>query len=61
MRAKEVVWPLNKVAGVACRHLQEFQEVKCCPNKKVRAQRPQWKPLDTGFVKANFDGAIFED
>ena len=36
-------------------------QVRHCPNKKVRAQRPRWKPPDTGFVKANFDGAIFED
>ena len=57
----EVVWPLNKVAGVARRHLQEFQQVQRYPNKKVRAQRPQWKPPDAGFVKANFDRAIFED
>ncbi|KAK9997522.1 hypothetical protein SO802_022208 [Lithocarpus litseifolius] len=61
MRVGEVVWPLNKVAGVAHRHLQEFQQVWRCPSKKVRAQRPRWKPLDTGFVKANYDGAIFED
>ena len=41
--------------------MQEFQQVWCYPNKKVRAQRSRWKPPDTGFVKANFDGAIFED
>ena len=41
--------------------MQEFQQVRCCPRKKVRAQRSRWKPPDTGFVKANFDGAIFED
>ncbi|KAK9997071.1 hypothetical protein SO802_021757 [Lithocarpus litseifolius] len=57
MRVEEVVWPLNKIAGVARRHLQEFQLVQCCPSKK----RPRWKPPDSGFEKANFDGAIFED
>ena len=41
--------------------MQEFQQVRQCPNKKVCAQRPRWKPPDTGFVKANFDGAFFED
>ena len=41
--------------------MQEFQQVWCYPSKKVRAQRSRWKPPDTGFVKANFDGAIFED
>ena len=56
-----MVWPLNQVAGIAQRHLQEFQQVRRCPSKKVHAQRPRWKPPDTGFVKANFDGAIFED
>ncbi|KAL0009143.1 hypothetical protein SO802_010645 [Lithocarpus litseifolius] len=61
MRVEEVVWPLNKIAGVARRHLQEFQLVRRCPSKKVCAQRPRWKPPDSGFVKANFDGAIFED
>ncbi|XP_075665643.1 uncharacterized protein LOC142635354 [Castanea sativa] len=57
----EVVWPLNKVAGVARRQLQEFQQVHHCPSKKVRARRPPWKSPDAGFVKANFDGTIFED
>ena len=57
----EVAWPLNKVIGVVRRHLQEFQQVHHCPSKKVRARRPRWKPPDVGFVKANFDGAIFED
>ena len=52
---------MNKVIGVARRHLQEFQQVHHCPSKKVRARRPWWKPPDVGFVKANFDGAIFED
>ncbi|XP_075633396.1 uncharacterized protein LOC142605854 [Castanea sativa] len=35
LRVGEVVWPLNKVAGVARRHLQEFQQVRRCPNKKA--------------------------
>ncbi|KAK9993043.1 hypothetical protein SO802_022746 [Lithocarpus litseifolius] len=61
LRVEEVVWPLNKIAGIARRHLQEFQSVRRCPSKKVCAQRPRWKPPDSGFVKANFDGAIFED
>ena len=56
-----MVWPLNQVVGIAQRHLQECQQVRRCPSKKVHAQRPRWKPPDTGFVKANFDGAIFED
>ena len=43
--------------GVICRSSSKFGDV----SKKVRAQRPRWKPPDTGFVKANFDGAIFED
>nr|XP_023880462.1 uncharacterized protein LOC111992841 [Quercus suber] len=47
------VWPLNQVASIVRLHLQEFQPVPRCPSKKVN--------LDTGFVKANFDGAIFED
>ena len=49
------------MAGVARRLLQEFQQVRRCPSKKVHAQRPRWKPPNTSFVKANFDGAIFED
>ncbi|XP_075633589.1 uncharacterized protein LOC142606070 [Castanea sativa] len=61
LRVGEVVWPLNKAASVARHQLQEFQQVRRCPSKKVRARRPPWKPPDTGFVKANFDGAIFED
>ena len=61
LRVGEGLWPLNKIAGVARRHLQEFQQVRHCPSKKVRAQRPQWKPPDAGLVKVNFDGAIFED
>ena len=61
LQTGEVVWPLNQLAGVVRRHLQEFQQVWRCPSKKVRAQRPRWKPPDMGFVKANFDGAIFKD
>ncbi|KAK7839398.1 hypothetical protein CFP56_018063 [Quercus suber] len=61
LQVGEVVWPLNKVAGIAHHHLQEFQQVCHCPSKKVRVRRPWWKPPDAGFVKANFDGAIFED
>ncbi|KAL0007150.1 hypothetical protein SO802_008652 [Lithocarpus litseifolius] len=61
VRVGEVVWPLNKVVGVAHCHLQDFQQVCRCPGKKVRARRPRWKPPDVGFVKENFDGAIFED
>ena len=57
----EGVWPLNKISGVARRHLQEFQQVRHCPSKKVCAQRPRWKPLDAGLLKVNFDGAIFDD
>ena len=57
----EGVWPLNKIAGVARCHLQEFQQVRRCPSKKVRAQRPRWKPPDVSLVKVNFDGVIFED
>ena len=51
-----MVWLLNKFIGVARHHLQEFQQVRRCPSNKVRAQRPRWKPLDAGFVKAKFDG-----
>ena len=57
----EGVWPLKKISGVAQRHLQEFQQVRHCPSKKVCAQRPRWKPLDAGLLKVNFDGAIFDD
>ena len=61
LRVGEGVWPLNKIAGVARRHLQEFQQARHCPNKKVRTQRSQWKPPDTGLLKVKFDGAIFDD
>ena len=57
----EGVWPSNKVVGVAWHHLQEFQQVRRCPSKQVCAQRPRWKPPDTGLLKVNFDGAIFDD
>ena len=52
---------MNKVAGVAHQYLQEFQLARQCPTKKLRPRRPQWKPLDVGYIKTNFDGAIFED
>ena len=52
---------MNKVAGVARQYLQEFQRARQCPTKKVRPRRPQWKPPDAGYIKTNFDGAIFED
>ena len=57
----ERVWPLNKIAGVARHHLQEFQQARRCPSKKVHAQRPRWKPPDAGLLKVNFDGAISDD
>ena len=56
----EGVWPLNKIAGVAQHHLQEFQQVQRCPSKKVHAQRPRWKPFDASLLKVNFDGVIFD-
>ena len=52
---------MSKVTGVARCHSQDFQQVCHCPSKKVCSRRPQWKPPDAGFVKADFDGAIFED
>ena len=61
LRVGEGVWPLNKITGVARRHLHALQPVRCCPSKKVRAQRPRWKPLDAGLLNVNFDGAIFDD
>ena len=61
LRVGEVVWPSNKIAGVAQHHLQEFQQVQHYPSKKVHAQRPRWKPPNADLVKVNFDGAIFED
>ena len=60
MRVGEEVLPLSEVAGVAHQQLQEFQQVRLCPSKKVRSKRPRWKPPDAGFMKANFEGAIFE-
>ena len=27
----------------------------------MHPRRPRWKPPDQGYVKTNFDGAIFED
>ena len=60
MRVGEEVWPSSKVASVVHRHLQEFQQVRLCPSKKVHSKRPRWKPPDAGFMKANFDGVIFE-
>ena len=41
--------------------MQEFQQAWRCPSKKVRTQRPRWKPSDAGLLKVNFDGAIFDD
>ncbi|XP_075645296.1 uncharacterized protein LOC142616302 [Castanea sativa] len=44
-----------------CRNkVRDFQQVCLCSSKKVRSRRPRWKLPNVGFVKVNFDGAIFE-
>ena len=38
VRVGEEVLPLSEVAGVAHQQLQEFQQVRLCPSKKVRSR-----------------------
>ena len=56
-----MVCPLNKVAKMAKQSLEEYNKARPIPQKKVKAQRPSWKPSDRGNIKTNFDGAMFED
>uniref|UniRef100_A0A7N2LZD5 Uncharacterized protein n=1 Tax=Quercus lobata TaxID=97700 RepID=A0A7N2LZD5_QUELO len=41
--------------------LQNSTKLDLPRSKKIRAQRPRWKPPDQGNVKTNFDEAVFED
>ena len=53
--------PLNKVAEEAQKQLQDFLRFQPNPKIKMRKKKTAWKSLDSGSVKINYDGAMFED
>jgi len=57
----EVVLLLDRISVQALHLLQEFQRAHLAKTTHVRPARPPWKPPDPGELKANFDGAVFED
>ena len=60
VRLGEVVEDLKLVNTLAKDALQEFQQANIAPLKSSPAQSiPKWVPPPSGWVKANFDGAIF--
>ena len=62
VRLGEVVEDLKLVNTLAKDALQEFQQANLAPLKSSPAQSiPKWVPPPSGWVKANFDGAIFQD
>ena len=53
--------PINRVAEEARKQLQEFHRSQPNPKMKVRKTKSVWKPPNSGQVKINFDGAMFEE
>lgn len=58
---RDVVVPLNKVAEEARKQLQDFLRFQPNPKMKMRKKKTAWKSLDSGSIKINYDGAMFED
>ena len=50
---EEAVCPLNRLLEMTKQYLEEFHKVRIIPQKKVRTQRPSWKPLNRGNIKNN--------
>ena len=50
---EEAVCPLNRLLEMTKQYLEEFHKVRIIPQKKVRTQRPSWKPPNRGNIKNN--------
>ena len=62
LRVEEETFPLTKINSLACAGLQEYQQLHPIHTKIpciVRSVR--WRPLPTGLLKVNFDGAYFAE
>ena len=49
------------MAENAGNYLSDFKRFNGTPAKLAPLAKPAWRPPTTGLVKANFDGAFFED
>lgn len=53
--------PLDRISSSARDYLSEFQKLFPKAAKQVQPVKKVWKPPDEGKVKANFDGAMFDE
>ena len=62
LRVGEASAPLTKLVGLASDSLQEFQRGLSVPQPTVRSiPSGSWTPPPPGWLKINFDGAMFKD
>ena len=61
VRLGETALPLGQISASAFAALQEFQQLRPTHAKIPRtACAVRWRPPPETYVKANFDGAVFE-
>ena len=61
IRLNEAVAPLEKTSDLAQKYLVDFQQQWAKSTSKKLSRKVIWKPPDTGLLKTNFDGPVFED
>ncbi|KAK4557757.1 hypothetical protein RGQ29_007499 [Quercus rubra] len=61
IRLNEAVAPLEKTSDLAQKYLVDFQQQRAKSTSKKLSRKVIWKPPDTGLLKTNFDGPVFED